>query len=115
MRPTDACRVASLFARIADTASSTTDSRIGTAARGELRATVRSLSACQDNQFSLDGDRNGLFTGTLLVVWDDGLFKGTYGSFHQQILELMPPNQSPNHLVIGPPTESYDVETPFSI
>ena len=71
---------------------------------GNLRATVRSLSACQDNQFSLDGDRNGLFTGTLLVVWDDGLFKGTYGSFHQQILELMPPNQSPNHLVIGPPS-----------
>ena len=81
---------------------------------GDLRATVRSLSACQDNQFSLDGDRNGLFTGTLLVVWDDGLFEGTYGSFYQQILELMPPNQSPNHLVIGPPDPSYDGETPFS-
>jgi metacaspase-1 len=84
-------------------------------APGDLRATVRSLSACQDNQFSLDGDRNGLFTGTLLVVWDDGLFQGTYGSFYQQILELMPPNQSPNHLVIGPPDPSYDGETPFSL
>lgn len=81
----------------------------------ELCASVRSLTACQDNQFSLDGDRNGLFTGTLLVVWDDGLFEGTYESFHQQILELMPPNQSPNHLVIGPPNPSYDIETPFSI
>lgn len=82
---------------------------------GNLRATVRSLSACQDNQLSLDGDRNGLFTGTLLVVWDDGQFRGTYGSFHQQILELMPPIQSPNHIVIGPPSPSYDGETPFSL
>jgi metacaspase-1 len=81
----------------------------------DLRATVRSLSACQDNQFALDGLRNGLFTGTLLVVWDDGLFQGNYGSFHQQILELMPLNQSPNHLVIGPPNPSYDGDTPFSL
>lgn len=77
-------------------------------------ATVRLLSGCQDNQLSLDGSRNGLFTATLLVVWDDGHFRGTYVDFHQQILELMPPNQSPNHMVIGTPSPSYDHEQPFT-
>ena len=30
-----------------------------------LKARVLLLSGCQDNQTSADGDRNGLFTGTL--------------------------------------------------
>jgi hypothetical protein len=36
------------------------------------------LAACQDSQVALDGDRNGLFTGTLKGVWDNGRFRGSY-------------------------------------
>ena len=41
-----------------------------------LKARVLLLSGCQDNQTSADGDRNGLFTGTLREVWADGAFEG---------------------------------------
>ena len=36
----------------------------------ELGASLLLISGCQDNQLSLDGDRNGLFTEQLLAVWD---------------------------------------------
>ena len=38
----------------------------------EVGASVILISGCQDNQLSLDGDRNGLFTQQVLAVWDDG-------------------------------------------
>src|SRR5262249_17665795 len=44
-------------------------------------ASVILISACQDNQLSADGDRNGLFTGILLDVWNNGAFTGTYPAF----------------------------------
>jgi metacaspase-1 len=80
-----------------------------------VRASVRLISGCQDNQYSEDGDFNGLFTGMLLRVWSDGRFKGDYLSFHRQILDRMPPYQSPNHYFIGEWSASYDKETPFTI
>ena len=39
-----------------------------------LRAIL--ISGCQDNQTSMDGDRNGAFTEALLRVWADGAFTG---------------------------------------
>jgi hypothetical protein len=83
--------------------------------RVEPEASVRLLSACQDNQYALDGDLNGLFTGTLLAVWDLGTFKGSYVDLHSEIGQLMPATQSPNHTVIGPRDPAYDAQTPFTI
>jgi hypothetical protein len=82
---------------------------------GEITATVRLISGCQDNQLSLDGTFNGLFTGTLLRVWADGRFDGTYAEFHAQILSRMPPTQSPNHIVYGTPNPAFDTQQPFTI
>ncbi len=36
----------------------------------KVKATVLLISGCQDNQVSLDGSRNGLFTGTMRKVWN---------------------------------------------
>ncbi len=80
-----------------------------------IQASVRLISGCQDNQFSQDGAFNGLFTGTLLRVWTDGRFKGNYAEFHRQILDRMPPDQSPNHYFIGIWSASFDKERPFAI
>jgi hypothetical protein len=80
-----------------------------------IRATVRLLSGCQDNQLSIDGTENGLFTGTLLRVWDGGRFAGDYAAFHRAILDLMPPTQSPKHLVIGARHPAYAAQVPFTI
>lgn len=76
---------------------------------------VRLLSGCQDNQVSLDGEVNGLFTTVLLAVWDGGRFGHDYERFHRDISLLMPPTQSPNHFVIGPRDLTFDAERPFTI
>lgn len=80
-----------------------------------VKATVRLLSGCQDNQLSMDGTFNGLFTGTLLQVWGNGTFKGNYASFHRAIVDRMPSTQSPNHYIHGPSDPAYDKQKPFSI
>ncbi len=81
----------------------------------ELSVAVRLISGCQDNQVSLDGTFNGLFTGRLLKVWNSGRFQGDYNSFHSKIVRRMPGEQSPNHFVIGVSDLTYDRQKPFTI
>lgn len=81
----------------------------------EISATVRLLSGCQDDQVSLDGKFNGLFTGQLLRVWSSGSFEGNYRVFHDAIVSRMPASQTPNHLVIGAANEAFDAENVFQI
>jgi hypothetical protein len=73
------------------------------------------ISGCQDNQLSLDGAFNGLFTGTLLRVWKEGRFEGDYRRFHAEIINRMPSSQTPNHFVIGPSDATYERQKPFVI
>ena len=82
---------------------------------GRIGASVRLLSGCKDHQFAMDGNVNGLFTGRLLRVWDQGAFDGTYEEFHQQIVALMPSSQTPNHTTVGPDHPAFDAERPFTI
>ncbi len=83
--------------------------------RSKIAARVRLISGCQDNQRSLDGTFNGLFTGQLLKVWNSGRFKGNYSDFHSSILKMMPGSQSPNHFIIGTQNLKYDEQKPFTI
>ena len=80
-----------------------------------IGASVRLISACQDNQVALDGLTNGLFTGRLLETWGDGAFRGNYGAFHQKILDRMPPDQTPNHYGVGQRSAAFDAQRPFDI
>jgi hypothetical protein len=41
----------------------------------KVKASSLLISGCLDNQLSADGPFNGLFTGTLLRVWNNGRFK----------------------------------------
>jgi metacaspase-1 len=66
-----------------------------------VAATVGLVSGCQDNQTSLDGVRNGLFTEKLLQVWDDGAFTGSLHDLRNQVSRLMPASQTPNYYVVG--------------
>ena len=67
-----------------------------------VAASVRLISACQDNQVALDGLTNGLFTGRLLETWGAGAFQGDYAAFHKAIADTMPPTQTPNHYTDRP-------------
>ena len=73
------------------------------------------LSGCQDNQLSLDGDRNGLFTQKLRSVWDGGAWTGGYAPFHEAIGAKMPPTQSPNYFRAGVLNQAFEAQTPFTI
>jgi metacaspase-1 len=72
------------------------------------------ISGCQDNQTSMDGDRNGAFTEQLLRVWSNGAFRGNYAQFHAAIKAGLPATQTPNFFVLGP-AGRFARQTPFSV
>jgi hypothetical protein len=81
----------------------------------EIGASVILISGCQDNQFSLDGDRNGLFTQQLLSVWNGGKFHGSYPQFHKAIGKKMPPTQSPNYNPVGAKNAGFQHQNPLTV
>lgn len=83
-------------------------------ARSSISATVLLISGCQDNQESLDGDRNGLFTAKLRQVWNNGTFNGDYPAFHKSIVSKMPPTQTPNYFKIGTINPKFEHSKPFT-
>jgi len=80
-----------------------------------ITAAVRLISGCKDDQYSGDGEANGLFTGRLKKVWDAGSFNGSYADFHKEIIKGMPDDQTPVHSVAGGENTAFDTEQPFSI
>jgi hypothetical protein len=72
-----------------------------TAIAGKVNAAIILISGCQDNQTSMDGDKNGAFTEQVLKVWSEGAFKGNYGAFHARIRAGLPHTQSPNLFTLG--------------
>ena len=81
----------------------------------EIGASVILISGCQDNQLSLDGDRNGLFTQQVLAVWNDGQWVGSHPTFHKAIGAKMPPTQSPNYNPVGAKDAAFEQQTPLTI
>lgn len=86
-----------------------------TKAMDQVKASVLLISGCQDNQFSLDGTFNSLFTANLLAVWNNGYFKKNYNNFHRTIVKRMPPEQTPNYFWVGGYDRKFERQTPFTI
>ena len=83
--------------------------------RAAVRAAVILISGCQDNQLSQDGDFNGLFTASLLRVWKEGRFKGSYRTLHSAIVNSMPPDQTPKLFTIGASVRAFERQQPFTV
>jgi hypothetical protein len=81
----------------------------------EVGASVILISGCQDNQLSLDGDRNGLFTQQVLATWEDGRWVGSHPSFQKAVGAKMPPTQSPNYFPVGAQDAAFEQQTPLTI
>lgn len=81
---------------------------------GSFKPSVLLISGCQDNQFSMDGDNNGAFTGELLAVWNQGTFSGSYTQLHAQVRSRMPASQSPNLFTLGP-AAAFMSQQPFTV
>ena len=75
--------------------------RVGAVVKS-FRPAVILISGCQDNQTSMDGDRNGAFTEQLLAAWKNGAFKGNYARLHAAVKSAMPSTQTPNFFSLGP-------------
>jgi metacaspase-1 len=80
----------------------------------DVAAAVVTMAACGPNQLAMDGKPNGVFTGTLMRVWDDARFEGDYRRFVNDVAILMPPTQIPQLACTGA-GRSYVRERPFSI
>jgi metacaspase-1 len=87
----------------------------GSRKRSAMNACVLLISGCQDNQLSNDGDNNGLFTGNLLSVWNNGGFSGNYRAFHQAIMNQMPGTQTPNYSLVGASNPAFEEQNPFTV
>ncbi len=85
------------------------------AEKAVVQASVLLVSGCQDNQTSLDGNRNGLFTEKLKKTWNNGKFVGGYRSFRDKIAAKMPVSQSPNYYVVGAKNEAFEKSLPFTV
>lgn len=83
--------------------------------RETIKASVLLIAGCMDNQTSSDGDFNGLFTATLLRVWNTGKFKGNYKRFWKQIVRNMPSDQTPNFFWATARDAAFERMTPFTI
>ena len=80
-----------------------------------LECSVILMSACQDNQVAMEGNKNGLFTEALIRVWNNGRFEGGYHHFRTEIAGFMPPTQSPKYTIVGHRERAFEHQRPFSI
>jgi hypothetical protein len=90
-------------------------SSVATAPKADIGATVLLISGCQDEQLSLDGFSNGLFTENLRAVWDDGAWRGGHAAFHEAIRSRMPSRQQPNYTRVGAANDAFEQQGPFTI
>lgn len=81
----------------------------------KVKTSVILISGCMDNQFSMDGEKNGAFTEALKKVWAGGRFQGSYRRLRDVIVSRMPDTQTPNYFVVGAVNAAFEAERPFTI
>lgn len=81
----------------------------------DIKASALLISGCMDNQYSADGDKNGLFTSQLLAVWKNGKYSGNYKKFWKDIVRRMPREQQPNYYPTGIRNYKFEYQTPFTL
>ena len=89
--------------------------RLPGAERADPAATVLLISGCRDDQLSLDGFSNGLFTENLRAVWAAGAWEGGHAEFREAIRARMPAKQQPNYLRVGAANAEYEGQKPCTI
>ena len=83
--------------------------------KSKVQASILLISGCMDNQFSMDGEKNGAFTGMVKKVWAGGKFTGTYRKFRDAIVSRMPDTQTPNYYVVGAVSATFEAQKPFTV
>ena len=84
----------------------------------EIKASLRLLSGCQENQKSYGSKTSGRFTTAIKSLFDDGEFSGDYSEFHQKTVAMLKrpkKNQTPGHATDGVTDRNYDRQSPFKL
>lgn len=84
----------------------------------DIKASLVSISACEDEEYTFEGDHNGEFTQCLIEVWNSGRFQGNYLNFHQNItfqIQKTRPEQTPTYKTLGKPMNNFYNQKPFKI
>lgn len=81
----------------------------------DIKASVLLISGCQDDQFSRDGMRNGLFTSKLLYVLKHGGCDKNYRQFYDEICRRMPDEQTPNYYLTGKSDPEFEKQQVFEV
>lgn len=84
-------------------------------AQAAVKASVILISACRDDQLSYEGNFNGVFTSALKSAWNEGAFRGSYQSFHAEIMAQIANGQVPVLSTVGARDLVFAARTPFSI
>ncbi len=88
---------------------------VGQREQGNLECHVVAFSACQDNQTTLDGSVNGLYSGNVLSAWAGGGYSGSVRQLHSHLVDESPANITPAlHTYGGPRAEARLNEKPFA-
>lgn len=100
---------------------------------GDVKASIRLLAACKDQQEANSGPFNGFFTRAVLDAWNDGKFEGDYDAFFETVTRELdratgdsetraaggPVDESllqtPNHFLEGVINPEFDRQRPFTI
>lgn len=86
--------------------------------RPEIKASVRLLSGCQEDELSYGSDESGRFTWVINDLLKDGGYNGTYKDFHREIVQTLKRpirNQTPGHSQEGKKSPEFDNQPPFKI
>jgi hypothetical protein len=79
-----------------------------------IKASIKLLSACKDDELSYDGQLNGAFTGALREVWAFGKYNGNYETFKDLIKGKLN-NQTPGLLNQGQLNDTFNQQKPFTL
>ena len=82
---------------------------------GRINASIKLLAACQDEEETLDGKSNGLFTGTLLSLLSDPEYASSNAEKIIAGVTTKYHFPTPNFFQYGGIIPSYDYGSPFSI
>lgn len=70
-------------------------------ARAAIAARVLLISACADDAQAFEGTDNGVFTGALRQVWNNGRFTGSHAQLHAQLAGAIHNGQVPKLMQLG--------------
>ena len=82
----------------------------------DVKASLKLLAACQDNQYAQEKNGQGLFTVTLLDTLKQTAGNiTTYSALMERVISNMPPYQEPRLTNEGMASPAFDAQLPFSI